>query len=205
MDKIGHLEFFTTPIFVSSIYTSYLNNIDVSKIKVHVQSVRKNSKSNIISNVGGFQSQAVVNEFDSDEVKKLFQENIFPAANYIVNNVWRRKINLDSFNYWYNINQKYNYNTTHSHNNCILSGVFYIDVPENSGNIVFVRNDYEQSMQIFALMKDEEKDFFSPDCSLHYSVTPKIGLLIIFPSHLKHFVDQNLSDKERISMSFNIL
>ena len=40
--------------------------------------------------------------------------------------------------------------------------------------------------------------------SLEYYVNPKEMDLIIFPSSLFHYVDQNLSDEERISLSFNI-
>lgn len=204
MDKIGQLEVFATPVFVSSVYFCFLPSIDTNKIKSHIKSVQNNSNSNTISNIGGFQSLPIINEFDNDEVGKLFKENIFSAANYIVNNIWRRKIELTSFGYWYNVNQKYNYNLNHSHVNCILSGVFYVDVPENCGDLVFTRNDSETSMLGFAALKDTQKNIFSPDFSVNYSVTPKTGQLIIFPSHLKHHVEQNLSDKERISLSFDI-
>ena len=36
------------------------------------------------------------------------------------------------------------------------------------------------------------------------SISPEAGTLIIFPSWLDHSVNQNLSDADRISMSFNI-
>ena len=35
-------------------------------------------------------------------------------------------------------------------------------------------------------------------------IPPEAGTLIIFPSWLEHGVNQNLSDAERVSMSFNI-
>jgi len=194
-----------TPIFVSSIYCCDLNDIDVNKIKLHIKKIEKETNTKSVSNVGGFQSSPIINEFDNDEVEKLFKENIFSIVNYITNNIWKRKIEFDSFGYWYNINYKNNYNHPHSHVNCILSGVFYIDVDDNSGDIVFTRNDSEYSMLGFAALKDKKTDTFSPDFSLNYSVKPKNGKLIIFPSHLKHRVEQNLSNRERISLSFDIL
>ena len=36
------------------------------------------------------------------------------------------------------------------------------------------------------------------------SITPKAGTLVLFPSYLEHKVDENLSNEERIVVSFNI-
>ena len=36
------------------------------------------------------------------------------------------------------------------------------------------------------------------------SITPKPGTLILFPSYLEHKVEENLSNKERIVVSFNV-
>ena len=38
---------------------------------------------------------------------------------------------------WININGPGNYNHSHNHPGCDLSGVLWLKVPENSGNIVF--------------------------------------------------------------------
>ena len=40
--------------------------------------------------------------------------------------------------------------------------------------------------------------------STTFSVTPKEGLLVLFPSYLHHSVDMNKSDNERIVISFNL-
>lgn len=37
-----------------------------------------------------------------------------------------------------------------------------------------------------------------------YRITPRDNMLILFPSYLPHRVEQNLSEKDRISVSFNI-
>jgi uncharacterized protein (TIGR02466 family) len=37
-----------------------------------------------------------------------------------------------------------------------------------------------------------------------HTIPPEVGKLIIFPSWLDHGVNPNLSDTDRISMSFNI-
>ena len=41
------------------------------------------------------------------------------------------------------------------------------------------------------------------DCPA-YRIVPTEGLMVLFPSHLRHGVEQNQSDEDRISMAFNI-
>ena len=36
------------------------------------------------------------------------------------------------------------------------------------------------------------------------SITPKAGTLVLFPSYLEHKVNPNLSNEERIVISFNV-
>ena len=40
--------------------------------------------------------------------------------------------------------------------------------------------------------------------SISFSIEPKEGLLVLFPSYLYHSVDLNRSGEERIVISFNI-
>jgi len=80
----------------------------------------------------------------------------------------------------------------------MLSGVFYIDIPlEGMGDLQFYRGDDAQ--------------YYIPDnLSSYNTITstmatypPKPGMLVIFPSWVKHAVKQNRTDAERIAISFN--
>jgi uncharacterized protein (TIGR02466 family) len=44
-----------------------------------------------------------------------------------------------------------------------------------------------------------EKNYVS-----HLSFNPSAGKMIIFPSHLYHYVESNKSDEDRISIAFNL-
>jgi hypothetical protein len=69
----------------------------------------------------------------------------------------------------------------HNHNErAIVSGVFYLEVPESSANLFFKSG------------KDEELEIES-----------KVGKMVFFPSKLDHYVPENKSNKTRISLSFN--
>jgi len=64
-----------------------------------------------------------------------------------------------------------------------LSWVYYVDVPENSGDLGFVLNVGKKSV--------------------HRDITPETGMLVVFPDWIPHFTYKNNSDKARISVSGN--
>ena len=101
-------------------------------------------------------------------------------------------------NLWININPPGAYHTLHNHQDGMLSGVFYIDVPEeNQGDLQFYRGDDAQ--------------YYIPDNLNQYKTItstmatypPKPGMLVVFPSWVKHAVKQNRSKTNRIALSFN--
>ena len=86
----------------------------------------------------------------------------------------------------------------HCHPYSYISGVYYIDVPENSGDIHF----YKRSSYLAGgspLMYSEANSFNSNK----YHIKPKKGDLLFFSSDMLHSVNSNLSDKERYSIAFN--
>jgi uncharacterized protein (TIGR02466 family) len=77
--------------------------------------------------------------------------------------------------------------------NPCISGVYYISVPENSGNIIFFN---PSQLAIFNKLTAQKS---------HINYTPNDGDLLLFPSNLPHKVGINKSDKNRLSISFNIV
>jgi uncharacterized protein (TIGR02466 family) len=80
-----------------------------------------------------------------------------------------------------------------------LSGVYYLKVPQKSGNLVFL----EPKPQAEVLSPPKKKN-----ASVHiaHSVDfePKENSLIFFPSWLQHEVKINNSNEDRVILSFNI-
>jgi uncharacterized protein (TIGR02466 family) len=98
-------------------------------------------------------------------------------------------------NFWINQHNQYNYGMSHLHPEGIISGVYYIQVPNNAGRIVFERPDIQESFF--------EGDVINQYNYKEYSVDPAVGTCVLFPSYLKHRIEQNLSAEPRISLSFN--
>ena len=107
-------------------------------------------------------------------------------------------------NAWININPIGGSNGLHNHPNSHLSGVFWVKIPKNSGNIIFFDPNYfTEAITISAYSKKVQS--FANKYS-HFWLNSTEGEIIIFPSHLMHEVEENLNEKneDRISISFNI-
>jgi uncharacterized protein (TIGR02466 family) len=196
------------PIFVNSVYTTYLDSIAHQNIIQSVEYIEDNQKTEKRSNRGGFQSSPFSgNNFDNATTMHLFNNFIVPAARKI-GKAWDLPVDMENFSYWYNINQKFNYNMPHPHPGAYISGAYYIKVPADSGNLVFQRSRDETDRLTFINLKSIELGIETNNSrtnSEHWFY-PQEGLLVMFPGHLIHSVDQNLTndvDDRRISLSFN--
>ena len=87
--------------------------------------------------------------------------------------------------YWFNISRPGESTGWHDHKKgAILSGVYYIYVPNNSGNILFSTEGSKNKC--------------------NWEIKSQTGEMILFPANQKHAVDVNRSSEDRISFSFNL-
>ena len=192
------LNYKTTPIFPSPIHTfdvNGFNEIQNELIDYAYELRKKDPKGVSISNRGGWQSSGFEVKDENDKLHNFLFNciNGFPHINY--------KVNFLIYA-WININKPGNYNVKHLHPTNDLSGVLWIKAPQNSGDIVF-ESPYEfQAYQEIDSYVDEFRNSFNIDHSYYF--TPTDGRMLIFPSHLMHEVEENLSNEDRISVSFNI-
>jgi len=99
---------------------------------------------------------------------------------------------------WANVSPKHAYNTFHTHPNALWSGVYYVQCPENCGRIKFHNVPDQHNKPIY---NNNNAQYPHQWDSVFYE--PIEGRLILFPSNRGHEVEQNLSDTDRISISFN--
>ena len=120
------------------------------------------------------------NGWQSKPFKVTDKNNILHS--FLVDSISNLKVIKSFINirivYWININPKGARNEKHTHPSCAFAGTIWIKTPENCGDF----------------------NLYSP-----VSTVPKEGKMIIFPSHLEHSVNENLSDQDRISVSFNLI
>ena len=86
----------------------------------------------------------------------------------------------------------------HTHQNAILSGVFYLSVPENSADINFYDPRPFRKFVSYPVVQQTEATWESVRFS------PTKGLLLIWESWIEHEVPVNNSDDGRITLVFNM-
>jgi len=107
---------------------------------------------------------------------------------------------------WTIVNPPRSYNNAHLHPNSHFSGVYYVQVPEDCGNL-FLLDPRIEARMIPLHQKDSART--DPAFSTYVQVKPKPGRLVIFPSWLMHRVDPNMSqhtgpEGDRVIVSFNM-
>ena len=182
-------EIFPTPIWIFDNM-----NLDVDSIKFWAYEEKKKDEGRIISNVGGWQSNDY-RTFDNTPLQVLVKYAL-KESHHIAADLGIPKSERVLENLWVNINPKYSYNQAHVHPEARLSGVFYVDAPEKSGDICFTRADGYAMGTAAPLMTRYS--------SAEWCYAPKKNRLLNFPAWLQHHVKANLSDEDRISLSFNI-
>jgi uncharacterized protein (TIGR02466 family) len=172
-------------------------NEDLKKLIKFSFKIEKEQKGRFISNRGGFQSNDLdLKELILDSLIKKIQLN----SNVLFNDFLKIKHQLSLGNIWININRHKDFNIPHVHPFSKLSGVFYVKIPNNSGELTFI-NDYP--IEYFINLPSSTE--FNGYNSSEWKFKPEENMLYLFPSWLKHYVHPNLSDQERISISFNLV
>lgn len=185
---------------VNLIKEGYVSYEQLHAMQKECYTMRKNdpigrARSN---NGSGWQSNDGVNErpiFQSmiNGIEKVFDKEVFP----FYTGDKSKDFKLHHGNYWVNINYKHSYNNVHSHPGCWYSGVFYLQVPEEtrgSGCLQFISGQ-SKYMQDFTHASRRDADNFVVD--------PVEGDLFLFPSAMLHYVEPNEVDFDRISIAFN--
>ena len=96
-----------------------------------------------------------------------------------------KELGLPMDEFWFNIAAPGESTGWHDHKErSELSGVYYLHVPDNSGDIYFRK-------------KDENETF-------EWELKSQTGKLILFDSNIEHSVPENKSKENRISIAFNL-
>ena len=100
---------------------------------------------------------------------------------------------------WANMSNSGDSHPLHNHPNNYLSGVYYVAAPENCGRIVF----YDPRPQTSVIFPRPER--YNQYNINKIKITPRPGMMLMFPSWLMHSVEANTGDGERVSIAFNMM
>lgn len=96
---------------------------------------------------------------------------------------------------WVNVYRPNDYMNMHDHKAADISGVYYFQTNTKDGDIVF--NNPCDLMSFTKLLGDLNKNVIK--------VKPEEGKMLLFPGWLKHSVNRNKTESNRISVTFNIV
>jgi uncharacterized protein (TIGR02466 family) len=187
-------------MFFNVCYTLNLNNINNFELIKEIEIFKKKYPNSLkISNYGGWQSKDVNKKFILKEnflnIKNLCEQ--VEMCSESISKIWDINCLNTIENFWININKYKDFNTSHLHPGSIFSAVYYVLSDENSGKIIFERPDIQESY-----IKSNMNNKYTYGS---FFIKPTNGLLVFFPSYLKHFVEPSLSKQDRISIAFNII
>ena len=143
--------------------------------------------------VGGWQSKQNIHELI--ELKNFLNvfNNLYKAISKEILEDDDFELRLDTT--WFNINQPLGSNKMHIHPGGAFSGVYVIQKPKDSGNLIL----YDPKVQQFPLREPRNKTRRD-----RIELDMQEGEIIIFPAWLQHSVTMNKSKEERVTMSFNL-
>ena len=187
-------------LFPTDVYVRKDCEIDNKKLSKIILEKEKTEPSRNASNADGWQSSFSLHKDEKfleilKEVGLCFQETIYEQTNY--------KKGLDTLieGMWANVNRYRDYNLAHAHGESEWSFVYYVKVPNNSGNLVLVDPRVRRQNSVVKEFIENHDNPFTHDI---FITIPEEGKLILFPGWLEHYVQSNASKQPRISISGNI-
>jgi uncharacterized protein (TIGR02466 family) len=104
---------------------------------------------------------------------------------------------------WATISNRNFFQTIHTHPNNYLSGLIYINAPENCGHLVF-----RDPRPVTSVMAYEYFEF-NYHSSGRYTVKPEKGGILFWPHWLEHMVEPHnenyTGEEDRMMIAFNIM
>jgi uncharacterized protein (TIGR02466 family) len=183
-------------LFPNPLWQIQIKGVDNDAIKEYCYHLKDNTEGATISNRGGWHSKEILQPLP-DALTELFTNFEGFVNEYCAQITGLNNLMLGNF--WVNINQKYDYNRTHDHQNSILSAVYYVDCEgDDVGNFVAERDDTAE----FFLGSYKNVSGFT---GTSFAITPLTSFAFIMPSWMQHSVEQNLTDRDRISIAFNLV
>lgn len=191
---------FYTPLWEDDLSVAMRDWIDHrERMLSKIYELERASKGVAKTNFGGWQSDDEI--YVHPEFGWLM-EHILRLSNQVAAE-YAPEFKFNNGHIWANINRRNNFNAVHTHPNSLLSGVAYLNVSsEDQGQIQFF--DAREGTPTNHWPCFFQLPGRTPLTDDTFSVKPTQGKILFFPSWLKHWVTPNLTDEDRISVSFNL-
>ena len=187
--------FFSTPVWTFQI--SNYESVNEEMYNYIKSEQKKDGKGITKSNIKGWHSKDF--RLETKEPQNFINLILPSIEQVMVDMNWeKQKQKIRISNMWAIINTGGSANTRHQHGNSTISGAYYVRAPKNSGDIVF----YDpRPAPVYTYPNALSPNLLNAQIN---GISPNEGSLVLFPSYLDHSVNENLSNDERIVISFNL-
>ena len=189
------------PLFSKVFYIKILKNLDNNKIlkiikqEKFYQSGEKEKELNVKNISYVSKTKNILENKKLLFLKKIILQEFYTFKNNVLKYT---KNDFEITTSWIALSNKKQKSNLHNHQNCMYSGILYLQTNENSGDIVF---DNLNSFNNFKLQCDSYNMYNSKS----WKIKPVNNMLIFFPSEIYHQILENNSDIERYSLAFNLI
>ena len=181
------------PLFPTLIYHTNISTDIPSLIDYCYEQKRKDD-------IGStYEQRSGVNSYQSSYLIIEPLQHVRHTIDKILSEVCTKPIYHDAS--WININPTGSRNVHHTHPGAEYSAVYYLKNESNTG-IVFVHP--LQHTAYYTTTHTNPKLVEDTRASPQYRIEPSQGDLLLFPSYLPHWVEENKGTEDRISISWNI-
>jgi uncharacterized protein (TIGR02466 family) len=192
-------------LFVTRLYHAPLGAIDADELEKSCYSIAEDDEAGQEwceeNGYPGYTSYASLTDLGwrfpiFADVIKAVDTHVQAFAKDLELNLDGRALKLEDI--WINILPEGGTHSGHIHPHSVISGTTYVAMPEGASAIKFEDPRLPMMMAAPARLKDAREELRT----FHY-VAPAVGDVLLWESFIRHEVPMNLSEDDRISVSFN--
>lgn len=131
-----------------------------------------------------------------EAVKSALDQHVSSFAKELCFDLGEGKLTLEDL--WINILPEGGIHTAHIHPHSVISGTTYVAMPEGTSALKLEDPRLQMMMASPPRTKDAPEEL-----QQFIYIKPKVGEVLLWESWLRHEVPMNMSEEDRISVSFN--
>ena len=193
-------------LFVTPIYQAKLSNdIDAAELEASCLSIAEDDEAGQKwceeQGFPGYTSYASLSDLPwrfpiFEAVKAALDQHVSAFAEQLCFDLGDGKLELEDL--WINILPEGGFHTSHIHPLSVISGTAYVAMPEGTSALKLEDPRHPMMMASPPRTKDAPEEL-----QQFVYIIPQVGEVVMWESWLRHEVPMNVSEEDRISVSFN--
>ncbi len=159
---------------------------------------RKWSRENYGNGYSSYSSQCLLHKTSPNfgELERLLWPHVKKFVKQLKWDLGRRELLMTTC--WANSMGNGTHHTMHTHPMCVLSGVYYVNIPKGSSPLKL-----EDPRMGLLMASPPRKDSAPPSEKNYLQIAPHAGQFVLFESWMRHEVPPHRGNPRRLSISFN--